>query len=117
VLSEVRLGMTEEALRAARPRAYASRIRADERHEEIGPGLSAHYRLSGGRLASVLLRQADRAADARRLAAEAERRWGRPLMFMGAPLFRAPGAFVRVETDLGNLILEFTDTTPRTLSR
>lgn len=109
VLQGVRMGMSRAELTRIRPRAYESRVRQGHFHEEIAPDLSAHYTFHHGRLYSILLRQDGRASEVVRLEAEARRRWGEPVTWMGGTLYRAPGMLVRIEADLGNLALEITD--------
>lgn len=104
----LRLGMTPAALGAARPRAYPTRQNPDAWHEELGTRTSAHYTFHAGALYSVLLHGAERASEAPALLTEARRRWGTPIPFGGAQLFRAPAALVRVVTELGNLVVEVT---------
>jgi hypothetical protein len=109
VLVGVDLGMSSAALRAERPKAYESRANPQVVHEELFRNLFAHYTFHAGRLYSVLLQKIDAASEAAPLAAEARRRFGEPVKFRGVPLFRAPGSLLRIEADLGNLIVEYTE--------
>lgn len=113
VLGGVTLGIDRARLLLLRPRAYASRARSRLYHETLGPNLSAHYRFDRGHLYSVLLRQYGGADGAARLRRRARRRWGKPSRIETAALYSAPGALVRVDTDLGNLIVEYTTTQRR----
>jgi hypothetical protein len=106
VVGNVSLEMEVPAFRAARPRAYESTALPGRFHEELGRDFSAHYTFHEGRLYAVLVRQGGRGRDAARLHAEARRRFGAPLVWMGSQLYQVPGALLRIESDLGNLVLE-----------
>ena len=110
VVGNVSLGMEVSAFRAARPRAYESSSVRGRFHEELGRDFSAHYTFDEGRLYGVVVRQGDQGRDAERLHVEARRRFGAPFVWMGSRLYQAPGVLLRIESDLGNLVVEVTRT-------
>ena len=109
LLASVRLGMDWPELLRVRPKAYQSSANATVLHEELGGGTSAHYTVREEALHAVMIRGSGRAKEANDLRSAARMRFGVPFDFAGGKLYRAGHALLRIEVDMGNLILELSD--------